>query len=905
MQKILLVDDKPANLVVLERILADTEVEKLQALSGNETLKVLWKHPDVTLILLDLNMPDMSGLEVAQILREMEQFCHIPIIFVTAADPSSDILSQAYGLGAVDFILKPIDDSVLLAKVNVFLSLEEKKHALERAVIEANYWRDFNHQVLDLAPSLLYLSADFSSFEPLNIRAKNADLSDAFNEFIHTHFHHNNKTLADATESRMNTHWRVEHGGKEETYVVTISPFYFGDKKQLLAALENVSEQENARRAAEEADRAKSNFLANMSHEIRTPLNGILGMASLLAREELNTSQREYANTILSCGEHLLTVINDILDFSKIEAGRMEIDRISFDLPSMVEACIMTFSTKALEKRIELAYEIEPRARISCSGDKTRLQQVLTNLVSNAVKFTHKGYVKLTVTVEEETQDGCLLTFSIQDSGIGIATEKIPQLFEAFTQAEMSTTRKYGGTGLGLTISRKLVDMMGGQLFVESDVDKGSRFYFTLPVADIGPSLIEPAAEVSPKIEGIRALIVDDMPVNLEILEKNLALWGLNVTSMSEPVVLEDVLSAAKNADLIILDYQMPSINGADLAQQIRSQLEMTPPIILFSSVLHIPEEERKLFTQITYKPFRLSVFFDVLMRALFDKHHRFTSQQKPITVKRATGNTYPLNLLIAEDNEVNQRLMQHYLRDMGYKPALAENGQQVLDYLRDHSVDVVLMDMLMPVMDGIQATKEIRQLYGDSAPEVIAVTANATKEDKALCKQVGMSDFLAKPVSDVHLAEALERAYARINNKRTAKGESPPRNQNQLPQHAVSKAAPLNFLSEIDVLDTQRFASFPTALQQQLVSSFENEWQAGQERILHCFEQDDFGQLEKSAHKLKGACYNIGCLQLGKICEHFQECGENQLSPEESLIALFSQAGNEALTTLKVSVNL
>ncbi|MCX7020261.1 MAG: response regulator [Candidatus Sumerlaeota bacterium] len=619
----------------------------------------------------------------------------------------------------------------------------------------------------------------------------------------------------------------------------------------------------SAKQAAEDADRAKSEFLANMSHEIRTPMNGVIGMTDLLSGTKLTSEQREYVETVNSCGHALLAVINDILDFSKIEAGKLDLELIDFDLRETIDEVGDILRPKAQEKGLEIAIIAYHDVPHFVKGDPVRLRQILLNLVNNAVKFTDHGEVVIRASVEKCMENNIMLRFSVSDTGIGIPLERIDRLFKPFSQIDSSTTRRYGGSGLGLAICNQLVKLMGGGIGVGSTVGQGSTFWFTAVFElSAGNSVVRHRQELL----GLHVLIVDDNPTNRRILSENLQLWGCTCNESPDgPTALECLHEAARSVkpyDLAILDYQMPDMDGTEVAKIVKSDPDITSTRLImlssmpwqggagrvgqsgFDACLTKPVKRSHLRNAIEFSVGRRSseAIFGVRAPALIAER---SAEEKP--AQRTA------RILLAEDNLVNQRVAMRMLEKIGYQCKIVSNGVQVLDALKEQAYDIILMDCQMPIMDGYESTRSIRREEGINAHTIIvAMTAHAMEGDREKCIDAGMDDYICKPIESQKLCEIIER-YLNSNAELIIDSGS------------GNAQAPAPFEAPVDINWLSEHTGGDAELEREFATLFVSSVECQIEEIEKAFNSGRVSAVRNESHSIKGSAGNMGARGLMK----------------------------------------
>ncbi|KAB2881521.1 PAS domain S-box protein [bacterium] len=665
--------------------------------------------------------------------------------------------------------------------------------------------------------------------------------------------------------------WRGEFQNKKkngETYweIASISAIKGSDGRirNYVAVKDDITEQKIAQKAliaareeAESAMRAKSDFLATMSHEIRTPMNGVIGMTELLLDTDLTPEQRDFVETIQVSGDSLLTVLNDILDYSKIESGKMEFEKRAFDLTECLETTLDIFSSKAAEKKIELIYSIDSAVPSALIGDESRIKQILMNLTNNSLKFTETGEVYISVQMSNGDdsavcKDDAELIFKVKDTGIGIPTEKIDRLFKSFSQVDSSTTRKYGGTGLGLAISEKLVTMMGGRIWVDSVEGVGSTFSFTIKVGVDQENRLKEET-IPSEFKDKRVLIVDDNETNRQILLAQCVRMGMAPIATESPLEALNWIGHGQLFDLGIIDMHMPEMDGLELGLAIREMRNIeTLPLLMLSSLGNRAKPENypaNVFSAFISKPVKLNQLKETVK-------HVFAGSKKEKQIFESTldaqlSERLPLKILLAEDNAINQKLAVLAFQKMGYQVDVADNGLKVLAALRQKTYDLIFMDVQMPEMDGLEATRQIVKAYSqEDRPRIIAMTANAMKEDRDQCINAGMNDFITKPIN-----------IKQIQSKLIEWGG------NMAPEKPKTTA-----VKPIVDLDQLRDIGVTADFFKELADMYIDQAETLLGEIKDYAHVGELSGFRKIAHTLKGISANIGAVAMVEACQSLEK---------------------------------
>lgn len=705
-EPILIVEDSPTQALKLQLILEQNGYRVSVAKNGREAMEHLAVHTPI-MVISDIVMPEMDGYEMCRRIKDDPVMRDIPVVLLTSLSDPVDVI-RGLQCGADNFITKPYKEDFLISRIKSVLINREMRKSLSTEWGLKIYFNGGQYTITSDRMQIIDLL--FSSFE--NAVQKNQELENAVRELKEVQ-----RELAHAKE------------------------------------------------VAEKASRTKSLFLANMSHDIRTPMNGIIGMTDLCLETELTAEQREYLNMVKASADSLLSLLNDILDLSKIEGDALELEKVPFNLTDTVDETLKMLAVLAHRKGIELAGRIRRDVPVALLGDPSRLRQVVVNLVGNAVKYTERGEVALDVALKEATENEAVLHFQVRDTGVGIPKDKQKAIFDAFTQVDESIARKYGGTGLGLSISARLVGLMNGDIWVESELGEGSTFHFTARFGlQAVPKTVEQRGPVD--LDGVNVLVVENNQTLRQILQETLSGWRMHPTCVpgSEAVaVLQEQESCGEAFSLVLLDAHSGDDDGFALAERIMANPRWSAPTIMMLSAVGIrgdAERCRKLgIAAYLTKPVKQSELLDAIVNVL---HRRATAAVDQPVVTRHTlrEGRVQKHILLAEDNLINRRLALSMLQKRGYRITTAENGLEAIAAYQKGPFDLILMDVQMPEMDGFEATGQIRRLEverGGRIP-IVAMTAHAMKGDRERCLEAGMDDYISKPIQVDKLMDIIER---------------------------------------------------------------------------------------------------------------------------------------------------
>ena len=904
---IFIIDSNAGNYKKLERTLYENAYNPVFVRSGTEAMAYLREFsPD--LILLDALLPDMSSAEICRQVKTNPSRQHIPIILVTSLD-TPESMELALEVGADDYLFRPVRKLELLARIAAQLGVDKQPIESSSTVgpIQRGNEQNLLSTLMDNHPDLIFVKNLEGRFVTANTAYLTVQGLESVNEIVgKTDFDFSSDELArqyqadDQTVIELGIPLRDRVGlvsdqhGNQKWSLTTKVPLHNSDgeiegvvgiSRDITTLQQANNELIRAKDTAEAANKTKSYFLANVSHELRTPLNAIIGMTSLLLDTPLDEKQQEFTETIRIGGDSLLTLINDILDFSKMEAGKLELEKQVFNLQNCVEEVFDLLTPQATEKGLELAFSIEENSPTMFVGDVTRIRQVLSNLLDNAVKFTENGQVTASVTGRSvafshmpETKNNYELHFAVKDTGIGIPADRKEHLFEPFSQVDPTITRRYGGTGLGLVICKRLVEMMGGKIWAENDDQsvEGSTFHFTI-IVDVASGKIEPQPKT--QLTGKRLLIVDSNANSRHVLTRQAQSWGMFPIPVDSGVEALEWLKRGEQFDVGIVDMQTPGTNGMALVTEIRKHYSAQKlPLVMVTSLRQRSQPAPVAGLDVSallVKPVRISRLHEVLLNVFADIPGSSGSGTANLGIDREMGQNHPLRILLAEDNGINQRVVLRMLERMSYRADVVANGVEVLDALSRQTYDVVLMDVRMPEMDGLEATQKIRsQLPPGKQPYIVAVTADALMGGREEFLDAGMDEYLSKPVR----AQDLARVLSQYNDIGINQIEETPQLVYTLPLETadVSAAGLTNAVLDRSVLDRLRTEmghggeEVVAELIDVFLADLPNQIIALEEAIA----ANDGPVMTRIAHTLKSGSAMLGVLPFSALCREVELLG-------------------------------
>ena len=877
---ILVVDDNAAKRLGLRAVLAPLGHTIVEADSGAAALRCLMAQ-DFAVILLDVRMPIMDGYETAALIRQRRQSEMMPIIFITAHAKADIKHPHLYAEGAVDFMVAPVASDELRAKVSVFANLFARAESLAARAREVQASADQLRLLTDAAPIGIFQTDAQDRYVYTNPRWSEitgipADVvaGRAWEAIIGAEQRADaEKVVGSLGRAEISQRFELQLPDSDSRIVLVTSksiPDRRGGVAGWVGTLADVTAEvgaegamSDARDAATESSRLKSDFLANMSHEIRTPMNGVIGMTDLLLETDLDDRQRDYAQTVRNSGEALLTIINDILDFSKVEAGKLEIEDIEFDLRTVVDDVADLLAGPAQTKGLELVVVTDPSVPEALRGDPGRIRQVLTNLIGNAIKFTHQGEIVVRVTRAESEGAPTVIRFEVSDTGVGIDADKLDLIFQPFVQADSSTSRRYGGTGLGLAISSHLISLMGGDCGVRSALGAGSNFWFTIAVqvdpARFGSRVPPP----DPDLGDLAALIVDDSEAQRCALSQHLRDWGMAVDGAGSGeaalAAMRTAASAGRPYALALVDRSMPGMDGMALTRAILADPAITARVVLMTGL----SEKRDGMTDVgsgvsatLSKPVHSSDLRDSLRIAL-----GFQAPKEPaaeMSARRSPPADAGLGrLLLAEDNPINQKVAVAILTSAGYQVDTVHDGAAALRAVDTGRYDAILMDCQMPELSGYEATAAIR---ADEEPgrhiPIIALTAGARREDRDRCTAAGMDGYLAKPVSKDALLALVAQSLRDARNVTTEPedGENARTDEITIDPRVLDELRFLGDGAQEDLIGA-------------IVEQFVHDTGPLIAQLSEAFEGGDATTVGRIAHSIKGSCGQLGGRRLAVSC--------------------------------------